>query len=91
MQNKRLLIVDTLNQNRCPICNLIGVVEIKDEDNAYCHLCLDNLRTSICSECENHFHGYSEYLSVTNEYCPDYVESAGELYVEHLIDMERGK
>lgn len=77
--------------NRCPICGLIGVVEIKDEDSGYCHLCLDNLRTSICSQCEKPFHGYSEYTSVIDEYCPDCVESAGELYFEHLIDLERGK
>jgi hypothetical protein len=41
--------------NRCPICGLIGVVEIKEEDSAYCHFCLDKLRTSICLGCERLF------------------------------------
>lgn len=79
------------HQNSCPTCSIIGVVEIKDEDGVYCHLCFKKLQTNICSACEKPLHTYSEYLSVTEEYCSECIETAGDLYIDHLIDLERGK
>ena len=76
----------------CPVCNITGVVEIRDEDSAYCHLCMEELRTTICAECEKPLHSFQQSSSIVEgECCHDCIEAAGDLYVERLIDLRRGK
>lgn len=78
------------NSHHCPVCNITGVVEVKDEDNAYCHLCIKELRTAICAKCENQLHTYAGAV-IDEEYCSDCMEAARDQYIEHLIDLQRGK
>lgn len=79
-------------QHYCPVCNIAGVIEVRDEESAYCHLCMEELRTTICAECEKPLHTYHAISNITEgEYCRDCIEAAGDLYVERLIDLQRGK
>lgn len=78
------------NQNPCSVCNITGVIEIKDEENAYCHLCMKDLQTAICVQCENPLHTYSRGKAY-EEYCNNCIEAAGDQYIQNIIDHERGK
>lgn len=78
------------NQYPCSICNIIGVVEIKDKEHAYCHLCMKDLRMAICAHCEKPFHAYSSDRAY-EECCNNCMEAARDQYIQHLIDLERGK
>lgn len=76
----------------CPVCNITGVVEIRNDDYAYCHLCNEDLHTPICAECEKHLHIYKSGSRITeDEYCNDCIKAARDLYIERLIDLQHRK
>lgn len=75
----------------CSECDRVGVVEIGDEENAYCHYCEMDLVTAICAECESAIHSYKTANSCDEKHCADCIERAGDLYIERLIDQQRAK
>lgn len=79
-------------QERCPRCGASGVLT-KDSDNRVtCHLCgVGQYVYDHCTQCGKSTPVQLSAFITDQSLCDDCVEEAGDAYLQHLIDMERGK
>lgn len=75
----------------CPRCGVTGVLSTQDEDIVNCELCgTQGFKHERCQQC-----GRDTVVAVTSSledhYCDDCIDAAGDLYIQQIIDMRRGK
>jgi len=75
----------------CPQCGGDHVLCLSNETKVYCHLCHSHCyRLQECVQCGRQTVSRLSPFAHDN-YCDDCIEAAGDEYIQHLIDMERGK
>jgi len=75
----------------CPACGATDVLTLRDDKKVFCHLCsAKHYRYDRCSSCGAQTVSQFSSLDEGN-YCDECVQRAGDMYIDDLLEKERGK
>lgn len=75
----------------CPVCGATNVLTLRAEKRVFCHLCsAKHYHYDRCSSCGAQTVSQFSSLDEGN-YCDECVQRAGDMYIDDLLEKERGK